>query len=113
MTRHIVRFNCPYVPQQLFDIFMDYWQKEGFAPHVENNEQCMKKGSGVVAAPQFVKITFLNGVYTIEAWIKFAVVPGVYAGEMDLNGFMGAVPKKKLLQRIYFFLNLVNAQILP
>ena len=112
MAREIIRFSSPMPQQQVFDTFMRYFQIEGFEAHNEDGEQCLKKGVGLATAPQFVKITALGGVYTLEAWIKFAVVPGVYAGEMDLKGFTGAVPKKQLKKRVNAFLPQVQAQII-
>ena len=112
MAREIFRFTSALPQQQIFDTFLRYFQSEGFAAHVEDGEQCLKKGVGVATAPQFVKITAMNGVYTLEAWIKFAVVPGVYAGEMDLKGFTGSIPKKQLKKRVNAFLPQVQAQML-
>ena len=96
--------------QQVFDTFMSYFQSEGFAYHVEEGEQCLKKGVGLATAPQFVSITALNGVYTLTAWIKFAVVPGAYVHDMDLNGFTGSIPKGQLKKRVNACLRYVQAQ---
>ena len=112
MSREIIRFTSPFTQQQVFDGFMQFWQSEGFSGHIENGEQCMKKGSGIATGPQFVKISAMNGMYTLEAWIKFAVLPGVYAGEMDLKGATGAIPKKKLKGRVDAFLQGVQAQLI-
>ena len=110
MPRSVFRFTSPQPQQQVFDTFMSYFNSEGFAYHVEEGEQCLKKGVGVATAPQFVKINALDGVYTLEAWIKFAVVPGAYVHDMDLKGFTGALPKSQLKTRVNNFLFYVQAQ---
>ena len=110
MPREIYQFTSPLTQQQVFDCFMQFFAAEGFASHVENGEQCLKKGVGLAQAPQFVKITAMNNVYTLEAWIKFAAVPGVYVNEMDLKGFTGKIPKGKLRKRVETFLPKVQAQ---
>ncbi|MBR5285728.1 MAG: zinc ribbon domain-containing protein, partial [Clostridia bacterium] len=48
----------------------------------------------------FLKIMADQDRIVVEAWIKFAVVPGVYAGEMGIDGVFGAVPKSMLSGRV-------------
>jgi len=36
----------------------------------------------------------------LEAWIKFALLPGIYLGEIGIKGVMGAIPKRKLRHRV-------------
>ena len=110
MARSVFTFNSPLAQQQVFDTFMNYFQSEGFAYHVEDGEQCLKKGVGVATAPQFVTITAQNGVYTLAAWVKFAVVPGAYVHDMDLTGFTGSIPKGQLKKRVNNYLRYVQAQ---
>ena len=59
-------------------------------------EQVFKKGKGILTAPQFLKVSFAPDRVRLEAWIKFAILPGVYMGEMDLKGFVGIAVKKPL-----------------
>lgn len=61
----------------------------------------MEKGVGLLTAPQFLKLSVNNdGSYVLEAWIKFAILPGVYVGEMGTKGFVGALPKQLLKERV-------------
>lgn len=62
-------------------------------------EQVWKKG-GALTAPQFLKVTPNDGGATVEAWLKFSWVPGVYSGEMDLTGAMGFAIKEMLKKRV-------------
>jgi len=93
-------------------IIKDFMEKEGFKYTVYNGENVWQLGHGWVASPQFIKTTYVNGVLTLEAWIKFAWLPGVYSGEMDLEGFFGALVKSALKEKINSLIKLLE-QPLP
>lgn len=79
----------------------DYLQGENFKPIDRGGGKYWKKGLGLTLGPQFVKLTKGDGATArLEAWIKFALLPGVYVGEMGIRGAMGAIPKKKLRTRV-------------
>lgn len=46
------------------------------------------------------KYEYLGDSVGVQAWIKFAILPGVYAGEMGLKGFWGIAIKKMLQARV-------------
>lgn len=78
------------------------------------DENVWKKGKGVLTGPQYIKLTPLNdGTYILEAWVKFAILPGVYVGEMGITGFFGAIPKSFLKARVEMIFQCLNAQMLP
>jgi len=89
-------------------IIKDFMEKEGFKYTVYNGENVWQLGHGWVASPQFIKTTYVNGVLTLEAWIKFAWLPGVYSGEMDLEGFFGALVKSALKEKINSLIKLLE-----
>jgi len=93
-------------------IIKDFMNKEGFKYKVYNGENVWQYGNGWLASPQFIKTTYVNGTITIEAWLKFAWLPGVYSGEMDLTGFTGALIKNALKEKINSLINLLQ-QSLP
>lgn len=73
----------------------------------------MKKGVGLLTAPQFLKLSVNNdGSYVLEAWIKFAILPGVYVGEMGTKGFVGALPKQLLKERVDKTLMAMQANVI-
>lgn len=78
----------------------DYLNKEGFKQKVYKGETVWKKGTGMLTAPQFIKISSMQGNVHLEAWIKQAVLPGVYVGEMGLDGAYGFAIKKVLKDRV-------------
>ena len=78
----------------------DYLTIEGFYQVKDGTETIWKKGFGLMLGPQYVKVEIVDGGVHLEAWIKFALLPGVFMGEMDTNGAFGFIPKKKLKGRI-------------
>lgn len=81
-------------------IIGDFFDKEGFVLADYKGERVWKKGVGLMTAPQFVKTSCRQGSVQIEAWLKFAILPGVYCGEMGLNGFWGFAVKQMLRGRV-------------
>ena len=113
MARYIQRFASPYSAQEVVSTVSAYLTSENFDCVELNGEKVWKKGHGVMTAPQYVKLTLLNdGTYLLEAWIKLALLPGVYVGEMGIKGFLGAVPKGFLKARIEMIFRYLNAQML-
>jgi len=100
MARFSYDFQTPYTPEQVNVFLNDFAEKEGFTFTSREGEQVLKKGSGWVSGPQFIKILFSPGAVHIEAWIKFAILPGVYVGEMGITGVFGAAIKAMLRPRV-------------
>ncbi len=112
MARFVQPFTSPLSEQQVFEEFERFARNEGFEHHTEKGEPCLKKGKGVATGPQFLKLTKKpDGEFVLEAWIKYAIVPGVYVGEMGLDGFTGAIPKQMLKGRVDEFLKMIRAQV--
>lgn len=111
MSRFIQPFTTPYNPQQVMNCFNSYMQREGFEYVTKDGESYWKKGMGLLTAPQYLKLTQTNGGYVLEAWLKFALLPGVYIGEMGLKGFFGAIPKAMLKDRVDSLLKALQAHI--
>lgn len=79
-----------------------YMQTAGFQPVMFDGENVYKKGNGFLTAPRFFKISYMQGVIRVEAWMKYALLPGVYVGEMDLNGFAGSAVRKPLKDAVAY-----------
>ena len=75
----------------------EYLGHEGFA---RTHEGVWQKGHGLLVAPQFVRVTPDEGRVHVEAWLKFALLPGVYVGEMGTKGILGAAMKRRMRTRI-------------
>ena len=76
-----------------------YLASEGYEYILYEGEKVFKKGMGLAMGPTFIKITPGNGFMRIEAWMKYAAVPGGYLGEYDLDSFVGAAVKGPLKTR--------------
>lgn len=88
-------------PQSFIDfIIKDYFNKETFTCKEKKGEVVWQYGTGFLTAPQFIKYKYENGLLTIEAWLKFPILPGVFLGEMGLTGFYGAIPKSNLRKKV-------------
>lgn len=61
----------------------------------------MKLGKGILVAPQIMRASVQENVVTIEAFVRYAILPGVYLGEFELDdSFFLCVPKKALISKI-------------
>lgn len=95
------KFNAP-INERLFSDIHQYLLNEGYEYRNFEGENVYKKGKGLATAPTFVKIMADGNRIVIEAWIKTALLPGVYVGESGIDGFYGAIPKGVLGGRVRF-----------
>lgn len=108
MPRYISEFQTTVPAQYTFDAFNQYLSSEGYEYTNFKNEPVFKKGKGLMTGPTFVKLTISDDlIVRIESWCKFAVLPGVYAGEMGLDGAAGIAIKKPLKERIIHLENML------
>ncbi|HJD23574.1 MAG TPA: DUF4190 domain-containing protein [Firmicutes bacterium] len=98
--RYAVDFNTGKPDDFIRFVSEDFLRKEGFALVTYRGESVWKKGQGLLTAPQFIKLQYAGGAVHLEAWIKWAVLPGVYCGEMGLDGAMGFAVKAALRKRV-------------
>lgn len=110
MSRYYNEIQTPYNVQQVSDITSRYLVSEGYKLVDYNGEQVWKKGNGWMTAPSYIKISYINNKVQIEAWIKIALLPFVFVGEMGLNGFFGAIPKGVLKSRVETVIQLLSYQ---
>lgn len=112
MGRYIQYFTTPFTQQQVAEGFSSFLTNEGFTLTNVKGERVWKKGMGLLTAPQYLKLSDVGGTYVLEAWIKFALLPGVYVGEMGINGAFGAIPKKLLKDRVNSVFQGLQAQLI-
>ncbi|MDE6767212.1 MAG: hypothetical protein K2J35_03335 [Eubacterium sp.] len=61
----------------------------------------MKCGKGILVAPQIMRVNVQCNAITIEAFVRYSILPGVYIGEFELDdSFFMCVPKKALLSKL-------------
>ena len=100
MSRYVNRIATTRSKEEIDALLVPILQREGFTYVKYEGEDVWKKGVGLMTAPQFFKYEYLGDSVGVQAWLKFAILPGVYAGEMGLKGFWGIAIKKMLQARV-------------
>ena len=93
MARYVRDLPLMEDPNSSFAAIYQYLTQEGFVYEAYKGEQVFRKGSGWVSCPTFIKVSYAPNMVRLEAWIKYAILPGVYAGEMGMEGFVGSLAK--------------------
>ena len=88
----------------------DYLTQNGFKKKVKKGEEFWQKGNGWVAAPQYIKVSYELNEVSVEAWIRSALLPGVYGKEMDLDGAMGFAIKASLKKKVEKIENIIQGK---
>lgn len=100
MARYVNDFQMSAPPEPLFNAIHSYLISEGYTYLQYDNENVFKKGKGLMCGPTFIKVSFAVNAVRVEAWMKYALFPGVYVGEIGLKGFVGAAAKGPLKNRV-------------
>ena len=108
MSRYVIELPVNKSPEQIADITARYMSAQGFMLAAVKDEQVWKKGDGFLVAPQLVSVKTIAGSVKVEAWIKFALLPFVFVGEMGLDGFFGAIPKGMLRDKVTMLVKLIT-----
>ena len=69
--------------------------QNGFKPHEYKGESVYKKGTGLATAMQYVKLAPTADSLFVQGWVVMGI-GDIGINEMDLDGVMGALPKKSL-----------------
>ena len=97
MPRYVNDVPTKMPVQHVMNQIQGYLQTEGF---VQQPDGSWQKGMGFLTSPQFVFVAPGNNFVHVEAWIRFAILPGVYAGEMGIDGAFQFIPKRALKTRV-------------
>lgn len=100
MARYSKDFPLKTSPDAIFQTVYQYLITEGYEYIQYDHENVFKKGKGLMAGPTFLKLSFSESTVRLEAWMKYALLPGVYVGELGLTGFVGAAVKGPLKRRV-------------
>lgn len=112
MPRYIADYTLNKPDDFVKFVSEDFFAKTGFKLTQFEGEMVWKKGIGMLTAPQFIKFSYNQGVAHLEVWLKIAILPGVYTGEMGLTGFYGWAIKSKLKKDVDTLMSYLN-QPLP
>ena len=100
MARYIKDFYVNGDFQSIYSTIHQYLQNEGYEYIQYDGENVFKKGKGVFANPSFFKFSYVGDTVRMETWMKYALFPGVYVGELGLDGFVGSAMKGPWKNRI-------------
>ncbi len=100
MSRFVEDITTTKPPADVERDVSGYLTKEGFKRVTYSGEEVWKKGLGLISGPQYITATPVDGHVHLEAWMKFAVLPGLYVGEAGTKGVLGGLPKRKLRERV-------------
>ena len=108
MARYHNEFRFMGDPKPVMQQIHNYLMSEKYEYLDFKGELVYKKGMGVATGPSFIKIMAGNELIVVEAWIKFAALPGVYAGETGIDGVLGAIPKSFLKTRVQYVESIIT-----
>lgn len=94
-TSFKIRYGCDFLEAQKKT--ETTLQSKGFHREtLKTGEKVWKSGTGFLTAMKFVKVEYTQSEIILSAWVQtgFGSVGGK---EMDLTGFVGAFPKKQLM----------------
>lgn len=101
MGRYFNRFATNLSSEQINAVIDNFYTMNSFKPYGYKGEAWMKLGKGILVAPQIMRATVQENVVTIEAFVRYAILPGVYLGEFELDdSFFLCVPKKALISKL-------------
>lgn len=103
MSRYVKQFSFNGDPNVLVNMANQFFSSKGFKYKKYKGEWIYQKGNGFLVGPKFVKAFYNGTAFQLEAWIKMAVLPFVFAGEENLEGFSGIATKKPLKDMVTDF----------
>ncbi|MBQ7780602.1 MAG: DUF4190 domain-containing protein [Lachnospiraceae bacterium] len=84
----------------------DYLQKNGFSMSEWKGEPAYRAGDALLEGYKYMKWYYDGYMLHVEAWMK-----GSFGGEMDLDGFVGALQKKPFKESLEQLFILLMQQI--
>ena len=100
MARYHNDWQTPGPAQAYEPAISAYMTSEGFRQKQYKGQMVWKKGIGLMTYPQYLSIQYNGNSICVEAFIRYPLLPGVYIGELGINGFFAALPKGLLKQRV-------------
>ena len=100
MARYIKNYQFNADANILFNQINNYLTSEGYEYIQYDGENVFKKGTGMLSNPTYFKFDFQGNIIRFETWMKYALFPGVYVGELGTTGFVGSAVKGVWKKRI-------------
>ena len=105
MSRYIKTIALPPVDlKHIAERATEYLLSEGYkSVRYKRGGLFFKKAGSLSKGPKYIKFGFKTGEMTIEAFVKFPLLPGITVGEMGTSGSFCSVMKTDLLKDISSF----------
>lgn len=105
MARYKKCFQLNISPTDFMNFAEAYFRGNGYNYAVHNGENVFQRSHGWFTGPKFVKFSFAENRVQIEGWIKMAILPYVFLGEMDfsIGSYFGIIPKKQMRDVVFGF----------
>lgn len=101
MSRYVKDLATGLSPEEAMRVTEEYLRGEGFQYKNWRGEMVWQKGEGLMASPQFIRVSPGTGAVRVEAWIAgIALLPGIYIGESGIDGAWGFAVKAALKPRV-------------
>ena len=100
MAKYVKVFQFNADANILFNQINNYLVSEGYEYIQYDGESVFKKGKGMLSNPTYFKFIFEGYTVRFETWMKYALLPGVYVGELGTTGFVGSAAKGVWKKRI-------------
>ena len=114
MARYVAQFQFDgRYTDIVFNEIKNYLEFEGFEYVEYKGEYVFQKGEGWFVAPTFVKVGFSGNIIQLEAWLKYSLLPGVFVGEIGLEGIVGAAVKGTMKRAVATIPTIVQKYPLP
>ena len=94
-------------PQVIVNSVHAYLMSEGYVYTYDKGVPVYKKGNGFTMGPTYIRFLASANMVRIEAWRKFAILPGVYCGEISLESGVGFAVKGPVKQRVSYIESIV------
>lgn len=101
MGRYYNRFITNLPVEQISTVIDGFFAANRFKPYSYKGETWMKCGKGILMAPQIMRVCVDGNLITVEAFVRYSILPGVYLGEFELDeSFVLCVPKSELKSKV-------------
>ena len=101
--RTTTRLVTAHSGEKLQEMLAGIFTAHGFSLQQYKGQTVWKKGTGWLTAPRIFRVTAADSVVSIEGWVPYALLPGVYIGESGLDSGFGIavkIPMRNLLKEI-------------
>ena len=97
-THFKIKYSCSFAEAK--EKVESILRRRDFHPEtLSTGEHVWKQGVGFLTAMKFIKVDYAQGELHLNAWVQ-AGLGSVGGAEMDLTGFVGALPKKQVMSVI-------------